>query len=84
MGILGTEAVDFDLGGGNRLYVGGTTITTLRFADGEGRATLDLAVPNQSSLRGGQFSMQWAVFDPQGSFGGQLALSDAARLSIGD
>jgi hypothetical protein len=49
----------------------------------KGRAKFDIIVPNLTTLRGARLATQWAVFDPQGAFGGQLALSDALRLVVG-
>jgi len=82
--LVGSTSADIDLGNGNRLYLGDVLFTSLSFADADGRAGLDIRVPNVPSLRDAVLNTQWVVFDPQGAFNGQLALTDAMRLVVGD
>jgi hypothetical protein len=56
----------------------------LLFTSGTGQATLNLSVPNLSSLRGVDLFFQAAVFrSPGGAFADTLDLSDGLRIQVG-
>jgi hypothetical protein len=81
--MLATRTQALNLGGGCSLYLDGAFVPVFTATSASGFATVKLAIPLDTSLRGGAAYAQGFVLDPMGSFAG-IALSAGRRLVLGD
>lgn len=65
------------------VFVAAPIVSVFTFTSGSGTASFALGVP-PGIPKGLDAYLQWAVFDPSGSFLGTLALSNALRVQFGN
>lgn len=76
---------DLDLGGGCSFYLDSDFIIFQLFTDAAGEAVFTFAAPpDVPPFSGLNAYFQYAVFDPNGAFGGLLAYSNALRIKFGN
>ena len=65
------------------IYLGGPVLTFSQASNALGQSSFSFVVPPGPLYEGLELFFQWVVYDDLGDYLGQLALSDALRLRIG-